>query len=92
MDSLKFAGGCFSLMPRSALREIIDIAHRFDVSVSTGSFLEYVLKQGTNAINQYIKECRAIGFDIIEISTGFISLPVDDWLRLVEKVQKARFC
>jgi phosphosulfolactate synthase (CoM biosynthesis protein A) len=30
-----------------------------------------------------------LGFDIIEISSGFITMPVDDILRLVEKVQKA---
>jgi len=29
------------------------------------------------------------GFDIIEISSGFITIPSDDWLRLVEKVWKA---
>ena len=28
-------------------------------------------------------------FDIIEISTGFITISTDDWLRLIEKVQKA---
>ena len=26
----------------------------------------------------------------IDISSGFITIPTDDWLRLVEKVQKAR--
>ena len=30
-----------------------------------------------------------MGFDILEISSGFITIPVDDWLRLVEKVQHA---
>lgn len=29
------------------------------------------------------------GFDIIEVSSGFITLPTDDWLRLVDRVQKA---
>ena len=37
----------------------------------------------------YIEECRDIGFDILEISSGSISLPADDWLRVVERVQKA---
>ncbi len=32
---------------------------------------------------------QGLGFDIIEISSGFITIPTDDWLRLVEKVQKA---
>jgi phosphosulfolactate synthase (CoM biosynthesis protein A) len=28
-------------------------------------------------------------FDIIELSSGFITIPVDDWLRLMDRVQKA---
>lgn len=89
VDSLKFAGGSFSLLPRKALKELIDIAHKHNVLVSTGGFIEYVLTQGTSAVNQYIEECKKIGFDIIEISSGFITIPTDDWLRLVEKVQKS---
>src|SRR5215211_4230876 len=51
VDSLKFAGGSFTLMPDEALKSIIETAHAHDVMVSTG---------------------------------GFISIPTDDWLRLVE--------
>jgi phosphosulfolactate synthase (CoM biosynthesis protein A) len=57
--------------------------------VSTGGFIEYVLTQGSEAVDRYIQECRNVGFDILEISSGFITIPTDDWLRLVEKVQKA---
>jgi len=89
VDSLKFAGGSFTLMPKQALKEIIDLAHRYDVLVSTGGFIEHVLTQGAEAVNRYIAECREVGFDILEISSGFITIPVDDWLRLVEKVQQA---
>jgi phosphosulfolactate synthase (CoM biosynthesis protein A) len=89
VDSLKFAGGSFTLMPRQALKEIIDTAHSHDVIVSTGGFIEYVLTQGPEAVDRYIEECRDLEFDIIEISGGFITIPTDDWLRLVEKVQKA---
>ena len=89
IDSLKFAAGSFTLMPQAALKDIIELAHRYDVLVSTGGFIEYVLAQGADAVEQYIKACREVGFDIIEISSGFITIPVDDWLRLVEKVQKA---
>jgi len=89
VDSIKFAGGSFTLMPRVAVREIIDLAHSHDVLVSTGGFIEHVLTQGSEAVNRYIEECREVGFDILEISSGFITIPVDDWLRLVEKVQKA---
>jgi len=89
VDSLKFAGGSFSLMPRKAVKELLDICHEHDVLVSTGGFVEHVLTQGTEAVSRYIRECKELGFDIIEISSGFITLPIDDWLRLVEEVQKA---
>jgi phosphosulfolactate synthase (CoM biosynthesis protein A) len=89
VDSLKFAGGSFSLMPRQAVKELIDLCHSYDVLVSTGGFIEYVLTQGPEAVSRYIDECKNLGFDIIEVSSGFITIPTDDWLRLVEAVQKA---
>jgi phosphosulfolactate synthase (CoM biosynthesis protein A) len=89
VDSLKFAGGSFSLLSRTSLKEIIDLAHRYNVLVSTGGFIEYVLLQGADAVKAYIRECHDVGFDIIEISSGFITIPTDDWLRLVEHVQKS---
>ncbi len=89
VDVLKFAGGSFSLMPRRALKDILDTCHKHDVLVSTGGFIEHVLTQGPEAVDHYIRECKELGFDIIEISSGFITIPTDDWLRLVEKVQKA---
>ncbi len=89
VDSLKFAGGSFTLMPEKELKTIIDLAHRYNVLVSTGGFIEHVLTQGPEVVNRYIEECRNVGFDILEISSGFITIPVDDWLRLVERVQRA---
>jgi uncharacterized protein YeaO (DUF488 family) len=89
VDSLKFAGGSFTLMPDEALKGIIETAHEHEVMVSTGGFVEYVLTQGPDAVDRYIRACREVGFDIIELSGGFISIPTDDWLRLVERVQKS---
>jgi phosphosulfolactate synthase (CoM biosynthesis protein A) len=89
IDSLKFAGGSFTLMPERALRSIIDAAHHHDVLVSTGGFIEHVLSHGSDAVERYIDECARLGFDILEISTGFISVPADDVMRLVERVQRA---
>jgi phosphosulfolactate synthase (CoM biosynthesis protein A) len=89
VDALKFAGGSFSLMPPRAVRELIDLCHEYEVLADTGGFMEYVLTQGREAVDSYIQECKTLGFDIIEISSGFITFPTDDWLRLVEKVRKA---
>src|SRR5438128_102912 len=46
IDTLKFGGGSFSLLPTPVLKELIDLCHAHDVQVSTGGFLEYVLTQG----------------------------------------------
>jgi len=89
VDALKFAAGSFSLMPRQAVKELIDLCHDYGVLVDTGGFMEYVLTQGKVAVERYIAECKNLGFDIIEISCGFITIPTDDWLRLIEKVRKA---
>ncbi|HVV01386.1 MAG TPA: phosphosulfolactate synthase [Verrucomicrobiae bacterium] len=89
VDALKFAGGSFCLMPGRALRKLIDLCHENSVLVSTGGFIERVLALGPEAVGRYIETCKEAGFDIIEVSSGFISIPADDWLRLVEKVQKA---
>lgn len=89
VDALKFAGGSFSLMPRQSIKELLDLCHGHNVLVSTGGFIEHVLTQGPDVVARYIEECKSLGFDIIEISSGFITIPPDDWLRLIEKVQKA---
>ncbi|MDQ3987300.1 MAG: phosphosulfolactate synthase [Actinomycetota bacterium] len=88
-DILKFAGGSFSLMPKDGLKSLIDTAHDHDVLVSTGGFIEHVLTQGPDAVDRYIDTCKQTGFDIVEVSSGFITMPTDDFVRLTEKVQKA---
>jgi phosphosulfolactate synthase (CoM biosynthesis protein A) len=89
VDTLKYAGGSFALMPREAVRALNDICHEHDVDVSTGGFLEYVLTQRGAAVRQYLDECLELGFDIVEISSGFITLPVDDLVRLTKTVRQA---
>lgn len=87
VDVLKFAGGSFALMPESAVRELIDTCHSHDVLVSTGGFIEHVLTMGPEAVDGYLEECKRLGFDVVEVSSGFISVPDDDLVRLVEKVR-----
>lgn len=89
VDSIKFAGGSFTFMNPDKIRETNELAHEYGVLVSTGGFMEYVLTKGKDAVKKYIQECKEMGFDIIEISTGFISLPTPDWQRVIEEVQNA---
>jgi phosphosulfolactate synthase (CoM biosynthesis protein A) len=89
IDAFKFAGGSFSVLPRRVLHELIELCHRNQVLVSTGGWIEYVLTQGPMAVDRYIGQCRDLGFDILEISSGFIAIPEADLLRLTEKVRRA---
>src|SRR5919201_3131907 len=73
VDSLKFAGGSFALMPGPVVRELIELCHAHDVAVSTGGFIERVLAQDSHAVDRYINSCKELGFNTIELSSGFIS-------------------
>lgn len=90
VDILKFAGGSFVLMPRREVRELIDVCHAHGVSVSTGGFLEFVLARGgERAVERSLEECADLGFDIVEVSSGFLSVPEDDLVRLAARVLRA---
>jgi phosphosulfolactate synthase (CoM biosynthesis protein A) len=89
IDGLKFAGGSFALMPPAAVKAINKAAHEHDVYVSTGGWIENVLRFGADAAERYIREAKALDFDVIELSSGFISLPADALLRLIEMVKAA---
>jgi len=89
IDGLKYAGGSFALMPPAAVKAINKLAHDHDIYVSTGGWIENVLRFGPDIVDRYIAEAKALGFDVIELSTGFISLPSDALLRLIEKVRAA---
>ena len=76
-------------MPPDTVKSINKLAHDHDVYVSTGGWIENVLRFGHEAVDRYIEEAKALGFDVIELSAGFISLPTDSLLRLVKKVKSA---
>jgi len=90
IDTLKFAGGSFRLMPYARVKQLIDICHEHEVTVSTGGFIEHLLAlQREELVRCYVDECRQLGFDIVEVSMGFLSLPEEDFLRLIQLVRSA---
>ncbi|KAH7880093.1 hypothetical protein F5879DRAFT_811755 [Lentinula edodes] len=92
VDGVKFAGGAFSLMPEERLRGLIETAHKHDIYVSTSGFIEKVLSSSNGnraVIQKYLETCKNMGFDVLEISSGFLSIPTDDWADLVEMTAKA---
>jgi phosphosulfolactate synthase (CoM biosynthesis protein A) len=88
IDTLKFAGGSFAIMPRAVSAKIIEICHAYDVKVSTGGALEHALMRRGDVVDKFLAEVIDLGFDTVEVSANYISLPQDDLVRLCEKVVK----
>jgi phosphosulfolactate synthase (CoM biosynthesis protein A) len=88
VDIYKFSGGSFALMPEEAVTELVETCHEYDVQVSTGGFVENVLVKDHDEVERYVEETGNLGFDIVEISSGFIAIDTDDLVELTELVQE----
>jgi phosphosulfolactate synthase (CoM biosynthesis protein A) len=88
VDIYKFSGGSFALMSEPTVRELIDICHEFDVEVSTGGVVENVLVKDHDHVEDYVAEAGELGFDIVEISSGFLAIDTEDVVALTELVQE----
>ncbi len=88
VDGYKFAGGSMRLLSRERVRQVIETCHDHQLYVSTGGFVERVIVQGSDAVDQYFKECKELGFDVIEISSGLAPIPLQDKIEMVKQVQR----
>ncbi len=87
-DGLKFACGTHRLLDREVVRKIIKMAHDYDVYVSTGGFVERVTVEGSKAVDKYFEDCKHLGFDVVELSSGFADITVPDMLAMEKQVRK----
>ena len=49
--------------------------------------MERVLSSSSGSrdvVSKYLTTCKNMGFDVLELSSGFLSIPTDDWARLSE--------
>src|SRR5713101_531886 len=88
VDGYKFAGGSMRLLSREKVKQILKTCHAHQVYVSTGGFVERVIVQGKKAVDHYLQECKELGFDLIEISSGLAPIPLDDKIAIVKQVQR----
>uniref|UniRef100_A0A803NYY6 Protein HEAT-STRESS-ASSOCIATED 32 n=2 Tax=Cannabis sativa TaxID=3483 RepID=A0A803NYY6_CANSA len=87
VDGLKFSGGSHSLMPKSFVKEVIDMAHQHDIYVSTGDWAEHLLRKGPSAFSQYLEECKQMGFDTVELNVGSLNVPEENLLSFVRLIK-----
>lgn len=88
VDWLKIPGPGIALLPRAALMQIAEICHAHDVQLSAGGLIEFVVTRGPNAVDKYFDALVELGFDVVEISAGFLALSTGDYLRLVERAAR----
>ncbi|KAL3522100.1 hypothetical protein ACH5RR_014934 [Cinchona calisaya] len=87
VDGLKFTGGSHSLLPKTYIREVTEMAHKHNIYVSTGDWAEHILRKGPPAFKEYIEECKQLGFDTIEFDVGSVGLPEEKLLRYVRLIK-----
>ncbi|KIP11083.1 hypothetical protein PHLGIDRAFT_114984 [Phlebiopsis gigantea 11061_1 CR5-6] len=78
-------------MPEERLKLLIDVAHKHDCYVSTRGFIERVLATSGGSpqvVSKYFTDCKNMGFDVLEISSDFLSIPTASWLSLIEDTKK----
>jgi phosphosulfolactate synthase (CoM biosynthesis protein A) len=88
IDGFKFAGGSMRLLSVDMVKSILKICHDRDVYVSTGGFVERIIVQGADAVDRYLEECKSLGFDVVEISSGLAPIPLDDKVEIVKQVKR----
>jgi phosphosulfolactate synthase (CoM biosynthesis protein A) len=88
VDVYKFGGGSFTLYERDTLESMIGICHEHDMLVNTGGYIETVLLRNPDRIEDYITEAADVGFDVLEISAGFLSIDTEDLVAITELVQE----
>ena len=88
VDGYKFAGGSMRLLTRARVKQIITLCHAHKVYVSTGGFVERVIVEGSEIVDQYLHECKKLGFDVVEVSSGLATIPLEDKIAIVKQVQK----
>jgi len=87
IDGFKFVAGCQRLHPRDEIKRFTKLCHKHNVYVSTGGMIERVLVEGPTAVDAYLIESKKLGFDVVEVSSGFAyQLPLQDKVNITKKV------
>lgn len=85
IDWLKVPGPGIALTPPRVLQRIAELCRAHKVQLGAGGLIEKVVTQGSQAVDGYFRALPDLGFEVVEVSAGFLALPDTDYLRLVER-------
>nr|WP_318247915.1 phosphosulfolactate synthase [Saliphagus infecundisoli] len=54
--------------------------------MSTGRFVENVIIRDNDKVEQYFEEAERLGFDIVELLSGFLAIGTDDMVQMTDVV------
>jgi phosphosulfolactate synthase len=87
IDIAKIGWGLPLLLARDRLKARVHLYQEEGIEVSTGgTLLEYAVAQ--NRVPNFLDEAKAIGFDLIEISSGILELSATQIARLADAVKE----
>lgn len=86
VDGFKWAGGIQALHPKKSVKAINTLCHEHQLYVNTGGMVERVIVQGKEAVDAYLKECKELGFDKVEVSSGLANISMQDKIAIVKKI------
>ncbi len=94
IDGFKFAGGVQALLDAKSVKAFTDLAHRYNVYVNTGGFIERIIIQDPKNIDGYLQETKQLGFDVVEVSSGMFEHPddfnIEDQIKVVKRIKEFR--
>ncbi len=92
IDGFKFAGGTQALLEPKTVKAFTDLAHQYQVYVNTGGFIERIMIQNPQHVDRYLHETKALGFDIVEVSSGMFEhpddFPLEAQIEIVRRLEK----
>lgn len=88
IDWLKIPGPGIALLPAAALARIAELCHQHDIRLSAGGLIEFVVTRGANAVGSYLDALPDLGFNVVEVSAGFLAMSTPDYLRLIARAKK----
>ncbi|WP_456419701.1 phosphosulfolactate synthase [Methanocaldococcus infernus] len=85
IDYIKFGWGTIATIDREIIKEKIRLSKEFNIKAYPGGTLfEYCYIN--NKFEDYLNECKDLGFETLEISDGSINLSLEERKDIIEKV------
>lgn len=91
IDAMKWTAASARLVVKDIVKAHNAYLLDHDIEVSTGGMTENVLLQGEQAVSRFLDEAHELGFTIIEVATGVVTMSRTQKMNLVRDVRARGF-